>query len=80
MKKEKTESIKSTKRVLLKTKITKDNKSRTLRSGVTIGSIVKDSKSKQSPRTRSQKKKQSTKRDPSKSKRKVISKLVESIK
>jgi hypothetical protein len=80
MKKEKTESIKSTKRVLLKTKIIKDTKSRTLRSGVTIGSIDKSSKSKQSPRTRSQKKKQNTKRDPSKSKRKVISKLVESIK
>lgn len=71
VKKEKTDSIKSFKRVLLKTKVTKEIKSRTLRSGVAVGNITKTSKSKQSPRTRSQKK-QSSKREPSKSKRKLI--------
>lgn len=72
--KEKSDTNHSTKRVLLKTIIVKDQKSEKM-------SVTKESKSsKISPRTRSQKKQVKMKFDRSNSKRKVISKLVESIK
>jgi hypothetical protein len=76
----KLESGKSTKRVLLKTMVVKESKSRQLRSGTKLGKPSKTEAKKSSPRTRSQKKKQDDKADTSKIKRKVISKLVESIK
>lgn len=77
----KLESGKSTKRVLLKTMVLKESKSRKLRSGTKIGKPPKTETKKSSPRTRSQKKMtQEDKVDTSKIKRKVISKLVESIK
>ena len=72
--KEKSDTNHSTKRVLLKTIFVKDKK-------VEKVSSIKDTKtSKISPRTRSQKKQVKMKFDRSNSKRKVISKLVESIK
>lgn len=73
------EGGKSTKRVLLKTMVVKETKSRQLRSGTKLGKNPKSEAKKLSPRTRSQKKNQGDKRETSKIKRKVISKLVESI-
>jgi hypothetical protein len=73
-------SLKSTKRVLLKTINSKEKNPRQLRSGTKLGN-VKTEKAKSSLRTRSQKKgKSSVKKEKSTSKRKVISKLVEAKK
>lgn len=78
LQREQSDSVTSTKRVLLKTNTPEESESRKLRSGTKLSTVVDRKKS--NPRTRSQKKKETKKRESSKTKRKVISKLVESIK
>lgn len=76
---DKLESIKSTKRILMKTIASKESNPRLLRSGKTLGKL-KFEKSSNTPRTRSHKKDKSgsKSKDKSGSKRKIISKLIES--
>lgn len=64
----------------MKTMVIKTPKPRNLRSAKEPIKDGKNSKKKGSPRTRSQKKQKSVVKKESKSKRKIISKLVESIK
>ena len=80
VKRDKQTPLKSTKRVLLKTMVVKEAQDSKEDSNRKLRSSSKPSKAGKeaaAPRTRSQRKKQGAKRDPSKSKRKVISKLVE---